>query len=51
VRLRIAASTLRTIEKRGGLDGYLALAAESELPGDLVQLKRRIAEAQAGKAA
>ena len=51
VRLRIATSTLRTIEKRGGLDGYLALAAESELPGDLVQLKRRIAAAQAGKAA
>jgi large subunit ribosomal protein L28 len=51
VRLRIAASTLRTIEKRGGLDGYLVLAAESELPRDLVQLKRRIAAAQAGKAA
>jgi large subunit ribosomal protein L28 len=51
VRLRIATSTLRTIEKRGGLDGYLALVAERDLPGELVQLKRRIAEAQAGKAA
>ena len=42
VRLRIAASTLRTIEKRGGLDGYLADAAEATLPRDLVLLKRRL---------
>ena len=51
VRLRIAASTLRTIEKRGGLDGYLLLAPSADLPGDLVRLKRRIAEAQAKRAA
>ena len=44
MRLRIAASTLRTIEKRGGLDGFLLLAASAELPGDLVRLKQRIAE-------
>ena len=50
VRLRIATSTLRTIEKRGGLDGYLALASEAELPRELVQWKRRIAEIQAGNA-
>jgi large subunit ribosomal protein L28 len=51
VRLRIAASTLRTVEKRGGLDGYLLAAADTDLPGDLVRLKRRIAEAQLKKAA
>ena len=44
VRLKIATSTLRTIEKRGGLDGYLLQAGEAELPRELVLLKRRIAE-------
>ncbi|MCS6778140.1 MAG: 50S ribosomal protein L28 [Geminicoccaceae bacterium] len=42
VSLRIATSTLRTIEKRGGLDGYLKSVAESELPRELVRLKRRL---------
>ncbi len=51
VRLKIAASTLRTIEKRGGLDGYLLQAAETDLPRELVVLKRRIATTQeAGRA-
>ena len=51
VRLRIAASTLRTIEKQGGIDGFLLLASSLELPGELVRLKRRIAEQQAKRAA
>ena len=51
VRLRIAASTLRTIEKRGGLDGYLLLAQSADLRGDLVRLKHRIADAQATRSA
>jgi large subunit ribosomal protein L28 len=51
VRLRIAASTLRTIDKRGGLDGFLLQAANGDLPSELVRLKRRIAEAQAKKSA
>lgn len=51
VRLKIAASTLRTVEKRGGFDGFLLTASESELPHDLVLLKRRIAEIQASRAA
>lgn len=51
VRLKIAASTLRTIEKRGGLDGYLLEAAEAELPRELVRLKRRVATAQDNRAA
>lgn len=51
IRLKIAASTLRTLEKRGGLDGYLAHAAEAELPRELVLLKRRIATAQAARTA
>jgi large subunit ribosomal protein L28 len=51
VRLRIAASTLRTIEKQGGLDGFLLQASSLELPGELVRLRRRIAEQQAKRAA
>ena len=51
VRLRIAASTLRTIEKQGGIDGFLLLASSLELPGELVRLKRRITEQQAKRAA
>ena len=51
VRLRIAASTLRTIEKQGGLDGFLLAAADAGLPGDLVRLKHRIAAEQAKRAA
>ncbi len=49
VRLRIAVSTLRTIEKRGGLDGYLKSVSEAELPEELISLKRRLeARASAG---
>ncbi len=51
VRVRIAASTLRTVEKRGGLDGYLLQAAEADLPRELVLLKRRIVATQASRAA
>jgi large subunit ribosomal protein L28 len=47
VRLRIAASTLRTVEKAGGLDGYLMSAPAQDLEGELLRLKRRVAEAQA----
>lgn len=47
VRLRIATATLRTIEKRGGIDGFLLRAADADLPGDLVRLKDRIAAKQA----
>ena len=51
VRLRIAVSTMRTIEKRGGIDGFLVLASTAELPSDLVRLKQRIIERQAKRAA
>ena len=51
IRVRIATSTLRSVEKNGGIDGYLLKTAEVELPGDLVRLKRRIAEAQQKRSA
>ena len=50
VRLRIAMSTLRTVEKRGGLDGFLMAASDAELPGDMRRLKRRIAARLAERA-
>lgn len=42
VRLRIAARTMRTIDKHGGLDGFLLQSADAALPGDLVRFKARI---------
>ena len=51
VRLRIAASTLRTIEKRGGIDGYLVKASAAELDHELARLRQRILELQATRAA
>ena len=40
IRLKIAANTLRTIEKRGGLDGYLMSSSETGLPSELVRVRR-----------
>ena len=47
VRLRISAYAIRTVEHRGGLDGFLLAVTDSELPGDLRRLKRRIVAARA----
>ncbi len=45
--LRIAASTLRTVDHRGGLDAFLAKAPDAELSVKALKLKRDIAKAQA----
>lgn len=42
VRLRVSVNALRTIDKHGGLDGYLVSTPEKELPRELVGLRRRI---------
>ncbi len=42
VRLRIAASALRSVEHRGGLDAFLAKAAEGDLSQNARVLKREI---------
>jgi large subunit ribosomal protein L28 len=47
VRLRISAHAIRTVEHRGGLDGYLLGASDADLPGELRRLKRRIQAARA----
>jgi large subunit ribosomal protein L28 len=51
VRLRISAHALRTVEHRGGLDGFLLAASDSELTGNLRRLKRRIEAARADRSA
>ncbi len=44
VRLRISANGLRSVEHRGGLDAFLAKAAERELSPRARLLKRQIAK-------
>jgi large subunit ribosomal protein L28 len=44
-KFRIAASTLRTVDHRGGLDAYLAKAKDSELSDKAMKVKKDIAKA------
>jgi large subunit ribosomal protein L28 len=46
-RFRIAASTLRTVDHRGGLDAYLAKAADSGLSPKALKVKQDIEKARA----
>ncbi|WP_084420794.1 50S ribosomal protein L28 [Henriciella litoralis] len=48
--MRIAAKTLRTVDKLGGLDGYLAKAKEDKLSPKALKIKRDL-EKQAAEAA
>lgn len=47
VKLRLSVSTIRTVEKRGGIDGFLLSVPQTSLTGDLRKLRRRIEEAKA----
>jgi large subunit ribosomal protein L28 len=47
VRLRVSANALKTVDRRGGLDAFLAKAKETELGPRARELKRRIAKKQA----
>lgn len=47
IKFRIAASTLRTVEHRGGLDAYLAKAKDAELSSRALGFKKQIAKKQA----
>ncbi|MEM7443558.1 MAG: 50S ribosomal protein L28 [Pseudomonadota bacterium] len=47
VKLRLSTSTIRTVEKRGGIDGYLLSVPQTSLTGDLRKLRRRIEQAKA----
>ena len=44
MRVRIAAAALRSVEHRGGLDGFLVKARETELSQAMRVLKREIAK-------
>lgn len=44
VRMRVSANALRSVEHRGGLDAFLAKAAEAELSQGARELKREIAK-------
>jgi len=43
---RISAAALRTVDHRGGLDGFLAKAADDDLSRKALKLKREIAKAR-----
>jgi large subunit ribosomal protein L28 len=51
VRVRLTANGLRTVERHGGLDGYLLAAKVSQLPDEAVKLRRRVERALAKKTA
>ena len=44
VRLRISANALKSVDHRGGLDGYLAKARDAELSPRALELKRQVAK-------
>ena len=46
-KFRIAASTLRTVDHRGGLDAYLLKARDAELSANALKVKRDVEAAQA----
>ncbi|MGI9489528.1 MAG: 50S ribosomal protein L28 [Geminicoccaceae bacterium] len=46
IRLRVTTHALRTVEKRGGLDGFLLKARNTELSSELRRLKQRVITAR-----
>ncbi|WP_316977672.1 50S ribosomal protein L28 [Shumkonia mesophila] len=42
VRLRVSTYALRTIEKRGGIDGYLITARDKTLAPEFKRLKKQV---------
>jgi large subunit ribosomal protein L28 len=46
----VSAAALRTVDKRGGLDGYLAKAKDEQLSPKMLKVKKEIAK-RAEKAA
>ncbi len=50
VKLRISANALRTVEHRGGLDGFLLKADKAELSRDALAVKKELDKALAAAA-
>ena len=42
IKLKVAASTIRTVEKKGGIDMYLLNTSNSKLPTIAQKIKKRI---------
>lgn len=42
MRFRISANALRTVDHRGGLDGFLAKAKDDELSAKALKIKREV---------
>ena len=51
IQLRLTTNGIRTIEHNGGVDAFLLTTPDRRLPTEAIVLKRRIAKAQAKKAA
>jgi len=49
IRLRVATRTLRTVQKKGGLDGFLLGTPDQKLMPEAMRLKRQIKKKLAGK--
>ena len=47
IKMRICAAALRTVDHRGGLDGFMAKAKDAELSASALKVKKEIAKAQA----
>ncbi|MEP9376871.1 50S ribosomal protein L28 [Aquabacter sp. CN5-332] len=47
VRLRVSANALKSVDHRGGLDGFLKKARDEELSPRALELKRQLVKAQA----
>jgi large subunit ribosomal protein L28 len=48
---RVTASALRTVDKRGGLDAFLAKAKDEELSAKMLKIKKLVAKKAAEAAA
>ncbi|MEZ5825306.1 MAG: 50S ribosomal protein L28 [Geminicoccaceae bacterium] len=46
IRVKIATNTLRTIEKKGGIDAFLLDASAAELPSSLARIRKRLEAAR-----
>jgi large subunit ribosomal protein L28 len=46
-KFRISAAALRTVDHRGGLDGFMAKSKDTELSTKALKVKKDIAKAQA----
>ena len=51
VRLKVAMSTLRTLDRRGGLDDFLLKAKDAQLSMRALRLKRQVQKATEKRAA